>query len=759
MNAFAVLERFGFSPYSSVSARPRANEQGETNVPGMFVVGDLADSPVLKLVLAQGHRVGRFVASQLGEATHVEDRLDVVIIGAGPAGIAAAEAVRDAGLSYAVFEKERPFNTIHAFPKGKPIFAEPEHMDNPSSLWLEDAPKEELVERWAQFLDEANLNLHTPEQVTRVERDGDGFIVHTRVGTDGRDPRFQAAGVESDGAAKAKNRYLARRIIVAVGKRGAVRKLGVAGEDLDKVRHALVDPADHVDRDVLVVGGGDSAIEAAVATANAGARVVLSYRRDALSRPKKRNKEQFDSLVESERIRFVPSSTVQRVTEDAVVLKTGTGEETLPNDDVLVFIGAGLPKDFLARLGIKMEGDWRWGKFAWVLGFSALVYAFYVLKRKQGVNVYDEVTQTTSKVLFWPFGEGQILDFVPGLLEVELGFRTVDAGFWGTAIYSLLILVFGARAFIKYQDSAEQRKRYLSLIGFQLVFLFGIPEILVPVIHWVSAGLDAGSAGFITTLTKQHWMAYSLSVPWPLNIYSLVDSPAWAGGWESQHVWTAVVWLGLGAVTSFVLIPLYVWRNNEKFCSYLCGCGGLAESLGDFWRHLAPRGAASRSAEWIGVVVLFMAVPVTLLLLADAWQFLTFEWMVSAKSFAAFWYDLMVDFMLASLAGVAMYPILGNRVWCRFFCPLRAYMEGVAKVIGRLAIHSNDTCISCGQCTRHCQMGIEVQRFAEQQISFHNANSACIQCGICVYVCPMDTLTLGPANSKGEHEVMVNVGA
>ena len=89
-----------------------------------------------------------------------------------------------------------------------------------------------------------------------------------------------------------------------------------------------------------------------------------------------------------------------------------------------------------------------------------------------------------------------------------------------------------------------------------------------------------------------------------------------------------------------------------------------------------------------------------------------------------------------------MYPILGNRVWCRFFCPLRAWMELLAKRFAKLEIRSNDKCIGCGECTRQCQMGIDVQRFAQQRIELHNANSSCIQCGICVQVCPMEVLTL-----------------
>jgi polyferredoxin len=191
-------------------------------------------------------------------------------------------------------------------------------------------------------------------------------------------------------------------------------------------------------------------------------------------------------------------------------------------------------------------------------------------------------------------------------------------------------------------------------------------------------------------------------------------------------------------------MPLFVWRHNEKFCSYLCGCGGLAETVGDFWRHLAPRGSTAVKAEWGGRIVFLLAIPVTLLIINDAWGFFAKDALYDVKTFAEHWYGLMVDFWLASVIGVAFYPYLGNRVWCRFFCPLRAYMEMLSKYIGRLAIHANDKCIGCGECTRFCQMGIQVQQFAQKKQAFDNSISACIQCGICVEVCPMDVLELKP---------------
>ncbi|MBW2736971.1 MAG: 4Fe-4S dicluster domain-containing protein, partial [Deltaproteobacteria bacterium] len=139
-----------------------------------------------------------------------------------------------------------------------------------------------------------------------------------------------------------------------------------------------------------------------------------------------------------------------------------------------------------------------------------------------------------------------------------------------------------------------------------------------------------------------------------------------------------------------------------------------------------------------------------LLILNDAWGFFAKDALYSTKAFATQWYSLMVDFWLASVLGVALYPYLGNRVWCRFFCPLRAYMELLARRFARITIKPSSHCIGCGECTRFCQMGIQVQKFAQQGRDMDNSNSSCIQCGICIQVCPMDVLSVGERDLKGE---------
>jgi polyferredoxin len=232
---------------------------------------------------------------------------------------------------------------------------------------------------------------------------------------------------------------------------------------------------------------------------------------------------------------------------------------------------------------------------------------------------------------------------------------------------------------------------------------------------------------------------YSVSVPWPLSIWSLYHPE--------------VAWFVVGAGIAFVGVPLYVRYHGERFCSWMFGCGGLAETLGDRWRHLAPRGKTALGAEKLGWVILGAAGLTTAVILGvDVWHFLDYAVWGDAKNFAQHWYSIMVDFWFACVVGVAFYPYLGNRVWCRFLCPLRAYMELLAKRFGRLKISANEKCIGCGECTRYCQMGIPVQQFAQMREDLANHNSACIQCGICVEVCPMKVLSVvrSPASTRLE---------
>jgi len=679
-----------FSPMHGIRDRPRLDQHHQSSVSGIYVIGDLADAPVIAAALKQGEEVAKHVASTLSAGVHADH--DVLIVGAGPAGISAAMTLADLGVDHVVVEREESFATIKNFPMGKMMFTEHEGNRGRDRLSLIDAPKEDLVATWKATLTDADVPILQPVEVQSATPVSQGFDV---VLIDGETERTVRA----------------QRIIVAAGKRGHFNTLSVPGGDLPHVHHSLDDPRTHAGEHVLVVGGGDTAVETAVLLADAGAHVTLSYRGEDFYRPKETNKRQLSDLEIEGRLRVLRGTTVSSIASGTVMLRDNRGDtQSLNTDHVYTMIGTRVPTAFLRRLGVRLRGDLRSRDALWLTSFSLLVYAFYCLKSGQ---------------LMFPFGVGDPLHWMHDALKIDLGFRETTAAFWGTAVYALVILVFGLRALRRYKSQTQQR-RYWSLIGFQWLFLFGIPEVVAPLI------------------IERPWKLYALSVPWPLSIWSLVDAPSWSNG---DRV-TAMLWIALGATTSFVLIPLYVRRHGQRFCSYLCGCGGLAETLGDLWRHLAPRGRNAKDAEVFGRLIFLLAIPVTLLILNDAWAFFASDALYSTTAFAQQWYGLMVDFWLASVIGVALYPYLGNRVWCRFFCPLRAYMEAIARRFSRISITSNDRCISCGECTLHCQMGIQVERFAQRQLDLSNTNSACIQCGICVDVCPMDVLAVGTAGES-----------
>ncbi|MBI4815731.1 MAG: NAD(P)-binding domain-containing protein [Deltaproteobacteria bacterium] len=682
---------FEFSSKIGTRQLPKLTPDYESNVRGVYVVGDLADAPVIKIALGQGYDIAnRLVDKDFGgKAPEKQDGVDVdvCVVGAGPAGIGAALALMERNVSFQLIERERPFNTIQNFPKHKHIFSEPKDFGHGARFPFMDSIKEDLVAQWEKALEDRRLVVHQPEDVTSVKKKGDVFEVEISKG---------------EGKTAEKRVLRVRRVILAIGRRGKVRKLGVPGEDLDKVLYGLHDPDAYRDKHVCVVGGGDSAVEAAISLAEGGARVTIVYRGDDFIRAKLLNQERIKKLIDAGKITALFKTNPKSVSEKTLVLKGPEGERELENDVIFALIGTELPVAFLDKLGIRMEGALTKERLTFITSFALITYAFYCIKAHR---------------MLWPFGEGQPLHFLHDAVKANLGFRFVDGSFWGTVIYSLMITGFGIQAIRKYK-SPIQTRRYTSLIVFQLIFLFGIPELVAPLI------------------IEQPWKVYALTVPWPLSTWSLIHIDYQRGGLQ-------VGWMIAGASVAFIGMPLWVRYQGERFCSWACGCGGLAETLGDRWRHLAPRGATAKKTELLGRLILGAAAITTLLILmVDGFRFLTGQAWYDRKQFAQDWYGLIVDFWFASVVGVAFYPYLGNRVWCRFLCPLRAYMELLSKWFGKLRIVESDKCIGCGECTRFCQMGIPVQKFAQMREPLANHNSACIQCGICVEVCPMDVLTL-----------------
>lgn len=300
----------------------------ETDVPGLFIAGELGGMGLIRNAINQGVQAMDSIAKLSGMKRG--DRLDVLIVGAGPAGFAASLAAKEKGLRYLTIEQETFGGTVSHFPRGKLVMTAPAKLPIIGKMQFREVQKETLLGFWNEAREKAGLELSYEEQLLGVDKDGDGFIAKTSKGT-----------------------YKTRAILLAIGRRGTPRKLGVPGEESSKVIYRLADPEQFAGKRVLVVGGGDSALEAAATVAEESDAIVdLSYRGDAFGRAKRKNRSRVDAAIASGRLTVRLSSQITAITRPSVTLKTGSGPIELPNDAIIVCAGGVLPTDFLKSLGI-----------------------------------------------------------------------------------------------------------------------------------------------------------------------------------------------------------------------------------------------------------------------------------------------------------------------------------------------------------------------------------------------------------------------
>ena len=284
-------------PAGTVEKLPEVNEDGSTNVPGIYVVGDLTGIPLLKFSSDSGARAVEVILADkdFQRNTSDPDLYDLVIIGAGVSGIAAAMEAQKEGLKYKLYEASQVFSTVVNFPKGKPIFTYPTEMIPHGDLQFTKEVKEELVQEMEAQRKKASVE---PEflRIESVQRkSGELHAIHSG----------------------GKERTRAKRVIVAIGRSGNFRKIGCPGEELDKVYNRLHDPKDYAGKKAMIVGGGDSAMEAAIALACCGAEVTLSYRKPEFSRPKPENVEKLQALQKNPDAEVDINPTSERVTTAA----------------------------------------------------------------------------------------------------------------------------------------------------------------------------------------------------------------------------------------------------------------------------------------------------------------------------------------------------------------------------------------------------------------------------------------------------------
>ncbi len=312
---------------------PRVSPWFETNVPGVFVAGELGGMGLIRNAVEQGRQAMAEIIARRprGEG----DELDVLIVGAGPAGFSASLAALEAKLRFITVEQESLGGCVFQYPRGKIVMTQPAVLPIIGKIKVSLTTKEELLQVWLDAQKQAGLEINTNERVESVTPVGDGFIVKT-----------------------AKGEYRARSVLLSVGRRGTPRKLGVKGEEQSKVVYRLIDPEQYVGHRVIVVGGGDSALEAAASLAEAGASTTLSYRGDAFGRAKQRNRERVNAAVAAGSLTLLLKSQIEEIGPDSVRMRHDGNTMDIPNDAVIVNAGGVLPTDFLKGIGITVETKW-----------------------------------------------------------------------------------------------------------------------------------------------------------------------------------------------------------------------------------------------------------------------------------------------------------------------------------------------------------------------------------------------------------------
>lgn len=328
---------------------PRIQENFETNVPGMFVIGELGGMGLIRNAFEQARQCVEGIAAQSKRTRETRqtpaDVLDVLIVGCGPAGLGASLHCKDKGLRFITIEKEDIGGTVRYYPRKKLVMTAPVDIPGYGRLKIRDIVKEDLISLWQDIVEKTELArfIHTQEAMLGARQNPGGyFTIETSKGT-----------------------YNAQHVVLAIGRRGMPRKLGVPGEKSSNVAFSLLEPEHYAQHKLFVVGGGDSAVECALALAEQpGSQVSLSYRKAQFSRIKEDNYGRIQAAIAKGDIRFLPESNLQSISANEVTYIDDAGiAQVVSNDYVFVMIGGTLPAAMLRELGIQI--DTKFGEPLW----------------------------------------------------------------------------------------------------------------------------------------------------------------------------------------------------------------------------------------------------------------------------------------------------------------------------------------------------------------------------------------------------------
>lgn len=317
------------------ASMPYLTPQHETSEENIFIIGELGGLALIKNAVNQGRDCIDTITKRLESlgARRAEDGVvDVLIVGAGPAGISASLRAIQNKLTYITIERDAIGGTVAKYPRQKLVMTSPVEFPIYGKFSKLELSKENLLEFWNTVMKRADFRVNTGEAVENVQRGEDGVFAVTT----------------------SKGQHRARAVVLALGRAGIPRKLGVKGEELPKVMYRLIEADHYIKKNILIVGGGDSAIEAAMGLGSqVGNRVTLSYRKDSFSRIKERNALRIQESIQKGKVNVVFNSMPVEIREDVVVLDVNGETSEIPNDYVWVFAGGTPPDDFLKKLGLQ----------------------------------------------------------------------------------------------------------------------------------------------------------------------------------------------------------------------------------------------------------------------------------------------------------------------------------------------------------------------------------------------------------------------
>jgi thioredoxin reductase (NADPH) len=311
---------------------PHVSPEFETNVPGIFIAGELGGMGLIKNAVEQGRQAVEIISKRIKRTSNAD--YDLLIIGAGPAGISASLTARKNNLKFLTLEQDSLGGTVFNFPRAKLVMTSTMELPLYGKIKLNETSKTALMNLWTDVLSRNNIKINDQEKVEEIKRGNDYFEVKS-----------------------SKNDYKANYILLSIGRRGSPKKLGVPGESKEKVYYRLLEPELIHNQKILIVGGGDSAIESALLLKDEANEVSISYRSESFSRLKPKNQERIEEAIKNKSIKVIYNSNVVEILDDKVILFIVDSDQKMEisNNSVYIFAGGELPTKFLEKIGIEVS--------------------------------------------------------------------------------------------------------------------------------------------------------------------------------------------------------------------------------------------------------------------------------------------------------------------------------------------------------------------------------------------------------------------